>query len=140
MRQGLEHGGLSPVEIRRLRGHQWILPVVEITAAILQVPDGPVRYQVCQPEGIRIPFRKEAERINRLTRALDIHRVSPIMIIAGASRFLEENLFVIIVAPVNWPLEGFVSGVLGVPEKTVEIVRSVETVDPQVGGTLGIPP
>src|SRR5688572_9495756 len=92
MRQRLEHCPLAPVYHGRPICNQRIYPIEEMSVLPLHVFDRPRSDLLGQGQIILPITRKQDQRIDDLSRALDINRVAAIIIVFWTSVRLDEML------------------------------------------------
>ena len=132
MCQSFEHCCLSPVNHWRLGSDQGITPIVEMAVLILHVCDCPSRHPKGSLKAFWIFIREQGQRINNLSRALDIDRLTAIVVVAWAAVLFDEVVFEICETSRQVFTPALVTRVLDVTLEAIEIVASVKIIDPMV--------
>src|SRR5688572_6208651 len=91
MRERFEHRGLTPMKIRRFRGDKRIPAIVEMSVWRLHVLDRPSSDFLGEGQILGGIIRKVRKSINGLRAALDIDRISSIVVVARTPGRLEED-------------------------------------------------
>ena len=78
--------------------------------------------------------------LDSLSGALDINRICPVVIVFWPSRRLEKGLREVPKPAIHMWSERLIAGAIDITLDTVEVVSSMETIDPVVAGVLTVVP
>ena len=125
---------------RGLSFDEWILTVVEKAIRILHIPNRPERNLLREHPAFQIPVRKQRQRVDGLSGALDVHRVSAVVVVLRATAIFEECRREISQASLEVRAKFIVAARFKIAVQAVEVVASMKVVDPMKFWLLGIPP